>query len=345
MSQVIDTTVHNRQLSEQFYTWRSAGQPLVLATVVATAGSTYSKAGRHLLIADGARYAGLVGGGCLEGDLLTQAESVFATGMPQLVTYDMRDAADDIWGMGLGCRGMMQLFLQLLDAANDWQPFSDIAAIMTGTLPAAIELVIAAGASPRHAGEHAVLRSGVFCATDPATLTEQPDGLQVLRWTVMPAPRLLVLGGGPDAAAVVNGARELGWHVMVCDHRETLLEAPALSRADERVCLAPAQLSARVDLNRFDAVVVMSHHLPSDQEYLRQLVTGSHAYVGVLGPAARRAELLKQLGLQASEFGARLRGPVGLAIGADSPASIALALLAEIHQTLKTHPNSVQVTA
>lgn len=337
--------MHNRQLSEQFAVWRSAGQRLVLVTVVATAGSTYSKAGRHLLIRDGAAYAGLVGGGCLEGDLLVQAETVFATGTPQLVTYDMRDAADDLWGMGLGCRGMMELFLQPLDAGNSWQPFSDIAAIMTSDEPATVELVIAAGASARQAGQHEVRRTGVFSATDAATLTEEPDGARVLRWTVMPAPRLLLLGGGPDAAPVVSGARQLGWHVTVCDHRETLLDAPALADADARVCAAPADLDARISLDNYDAVVVMSHHLSSDLEYLRHLAAGSHRYVGVLGPAARRAELLNLLGLEAGALAARLRGPVGFDIGADSPASIALALLAEIHQALHATAKTVQVTA
>jgi xanthine/CO dehydrogenase XdhC/CoxF family maturation factor len=337
--------MHNRQLSEHFQAWRRAGRRLVLVTVVATAGSTYSKAGRHLLIRDGAEYAGLVGGGCLEGDLLTQAETVFATGKPQLLTYDMRDAADDIWGMGLGCRGMMQLFLQPLDAGNDWQPFADIAEIMASGQPAAVELVLAAGNATPPPGHHTIRRSGVFCATDAATLTTGEDGSQVLRWTVMPAPHLLILGGGPDAAAVVNGARELGWHVTVCDHREALLAAAGLQRADARICVGPAQLGTQLELDRYDAAVVMSHHLDSDQAYLRQLATAAHTYVGVLGPAARRVELLRQLGLETSEFAARLRGPVGLPIGADSPASIALALLAEIHQTLQANPKTVRVSA
>ena len=324
--------MHNRQLIEQFQRWRSSRQRLVLVTVADTAGSTYSKAGRHLLIRDGSEYAGLVGGGCLEGDLLAQAETVFETGQPRLVTYDMREAADDLWGVGLGCRGMMQLLLQPLDAETNWQPFTDIATAMQSIRPVDIELVLAAGSSQRRVGEHRTLAAA---APRAAALTTCDDGSTVLRWTVQPWTRLLILGGGPDAAPVVRGARELGWQVCVCDHREALLASPALQAADERVWVEPAKLADSIDLHAFDAAVVMSHHLPSDQAYLQELAHGEHRYVGVLGPAARRDELLRHLNLHANAFAGRLRGPVGLRIGADSPAGIALALLAEIHQTLK----------
>jgi xanthine/CO dehydrogenase XdhC/CoxF family maturation factor len=78
----------------------------------------------------------------------------------------------------------------------------------------------------------------------------------------------------------------------------------------------------------------MSHHLDSDRNYLQQLADYSHAYVGLLGPVARKLRLLDELGLAGTEFAARLRGPAGLAIGADTPATIALAILGEIQAQL-----------
>ena len=75
----------------------------------------------------------------------------------------------------------------------------------------------------------------------------------------------------------------------------------------------------------------MSHHLPSDLAYLRALAQTAIPYVGLLGPAVRREKLLVDLGPQARELRARLRAPVGLALGGRTPESIALAIVAEVH--------------
>ena len=121
----------NRSLIRCFTEWQQSDTTLVLATVIHTEGSTYSKAGRHILIRANGEHEGLLSGGCLEGDLAEQARSVFATATPRIITYDMRDAADDLWGIGLGCNGMLQILLQRLSPDNNWQPFTAIAAAMS----------------------------------------------------------------------------------------------------------------------------------------------------------------------------------------------------------------------
>ena len=115
------------QLNESFETWRDQGTPMVLVTVIATEGSTYSKPGRQMLIAQDADYQGLLSGGCLEGDVVEHAREVFATGKAKLVTYDMRDEEEDqLWGLGLGCNGLMRILLQPLQPDAGFQPFAAI---------------------------------------------------------------------------------------------------------------------------------------------------------------------------------------------------------------------------
>ncbi len=87
-------------------------------------------------------------------------------------------------------------------------------------------------------------------------------------------------------------------------------------------------------LEEFDAIVVMSHHLTTDRKYLAQLAAVETGYLGVLGPRARRERLLDELGEHGAVLRTRLRGPVGLDLGADSPESIALSILAELQTTL-----------
>ena len=115
---------------------------------------------------------------------------------------------------------------------------------------------------------------------------------------------------------------------------ETAIEAgfESLHLAAERVVLArPEEAADVVDLSRFSAAVVMSHHLPSDLGYLRMLAETEIPYVGLLGPAPRREKLLADLGDGAQRLRARLHAPVGLALGGRTPESIALAIVAEIH--------------
>jgi xanthine/CO dehydrogenase XdhC/CoxF family maturation factor len=133
---------------------------------------------------------------------------------------------------------------------------------------------------------------------------------------------------------VVGIAVELGWRVSVADHRPAYLDNDHFEAADRAVLLDPARIGEEFTLSDFDAVIVMSHHLLTDQTYLEQLASIDIPYIGVLGPLARKERLLESLGEAGKALSGRLKGPVGLDIGADSPESIALSLLAEIHWVL-----------
>jgi xanthine/CO dehydrogenase XdhC/CoxF family maturation factor len=344
-----------RHLLQSFETWRDAGEPLVLATVYETAGSTYSKAGHRILLAANGDYRGLVSGGCLEGDLAERARGVIANARAASVTYDLRDSADDLWGLGVGCNGLLRVFLQPLLRANDYQPFAAIAERLAGTRAGGLATVIesdrsdlAVGATAvigdsteqifnADAGGAALLRSAARNAMQTGTArfaTEQ--GCRILSASLHPIPRLLVLGAGLDAIPLVGMAAELGWFVTVADHRPAYLARGGFERADRAILVEPGKLAASLALRDFDAIVVMSHHLATDRKYLAELASIDTKYVGVLGPRARRDRLLADLADTAPQLERRLKGPVGLDIGADSPESIALSILAELQSTLST---------
>ncbi len=149
-----------------------------------------------------------------------------------------------------------------------------------------------------------------------------------------PPPHLLICGAAPDAEAVVSTARALGWRVSVVDHRPAYVIAARFAGAELHVA-SPKTLRTEIDLTRCHAAVVMSHHLPSDEVYLRELAeAGMPAYVGLLGPKARRSRLAQELGPLNESLSGRIRGPVGLDIGATTPEGIALAIIGQIHAWL-----------
>jgi len=321
---------------------RAAGRAVALGLLVETAGSTYRKTGALMLIAANGDSAGLLSGGCLEGDLAEYARSVIDTGKARMVSYDMRGGDDLIWGLGLGCEGAMHILLLPVGADTGWQPMAHLARCLAGHERSSIGVVVESeraessvgtvvlkGASG-HDGIEAVLteaartgRTGWFETTSP-------------RWRVFALPlslppKLLLLGAGPDAAPVVDFAAHLNWKVTLVDRRPAYADAAHFPSAEHVIQARPEELLSCVDPSHFSAAVVMSHHLPSDLKYLRALAATSVPYIGLLGPAVRRERLLADLEADADKIRQRLHAPVGLPIGGRSPESIALAIVAEIH--------------
>jgi xanthine/CO dehydrogenase XdhC/CoxF family maturation factor len=340
----------SRRIVQTFEQWRQSDEPIVLATVYETLGSTYSKAGHRILIAANGDYQGLVSGGCLEGDLAERARRVAANGRAETVRYDLRDEADELWGLGIGCNGLIGVFLQPLFATDAYEPFAAIAACMLAGRAAAVATVIEAGDTDLVAGATLIrtadekrswgltdaVAERIAATCDAVMKSGRPEyardetGARVLYAPLQPVPRLLLLGAGLDAIPVVNLASDLGWIVTVADHRPAYTARPEFGRAEELRLVEPPSLAESIDLDAYDAIVVMSHHLATDQTYLAQLAGVRAIYLGVLGPPARKQRLLDALGERGDGLHGRLKGPVGLDIGADSPESIALSIVAEL---------------
>ena len=329
-------------LGEFFRLHRDRGDPLVLATVVNTEGSTYRKAGAQMLIAPDASAAGLLSGGCLEADLAERTNRVLETGSAMLVEYDTRSSDDVLWGIGLGCEGAMRILLTRLDLTNDYEPFGFIDRCRERHQNGGAVFVIAstnsryAAGAAYHSDAPAELPRAVQDALLDCTSARsiEAEGARFLIVPVELPPRLLVLGAGPDAMPLVEIAGLMGWHVTVLDHRPAYAIPDRFPRA-RSVELRPAgTLAEALEGRRFDAAVVMSHHLTSDEAYLAALAPSTIPYIGLLGPAPRRARLMKDIGELATLFGPRLYGPIGLDIGGRTPETIALAIVAEIQAVL-----------
>src|SRR5215470_13670363 len=343
-----------RQILATFDAWRAKRAPMVLATVYETIGSSYSKAGHRILLGAHGEYQGLVSGGCLEGDLAERARTVVETAKASAVTYDMRDAADELFGLGVGCNGLIRVFLQPLLPSQSYQPFASIAQHLLANRAAAVATVVesaragvVAGATvivqgelrqdwqvDREVAEQLAVECNRALRSETTYYSQDESGLGVLYATLKPVPRLLLLGGGLDAVPLVNMAADLGWRVTVADHRPAYLGRGGFERAEQALHVSPAALAERIALAEFDAIIVMSHHLVTDRTYLAQLADVNVLYLGVLGPRARRERLLAGLEEKGTGLRSKLKGPVGLDIGADSPESIALSILAEIHAAL-----------
>ncbi|MEJ8567257.1 XdhC family protein [Elongatibacter sediminis] len=335
----------------EFYNRHRDDESLVLVTITGIVGSTYRKPGAMMLIAPDHEYEGMISGGCLEGDLLHHADEVFASGEPKSVTYDMHAGEDLVWGLGIGCDGVIHLLLQRLDPPGDCAMLDWIRSSLeagdsvliglvcrpgeTGFSLGDIGLIDAAGRQFGHESLAELCRSHA-AETWPGWRYREAehDGAGAMLINVPPQPRVLLCGAGPDAVPVARQFDALGWHCTVVDHRPAYARPDRFPAGCEVVQTRPPQLQEHVELEGLDAAVIMSHNLDNDADYLRQLApvsaSGGLAYLGVLGPTTRRDRLRDMAECQELP----VRGPVGLDIGAELPEGIALSIAAEIHAVL-----------
>lgn len=326
---------------------------MVLATILATQGSTYRKAGTRVLLTGSGASSGLISGGCLEGELLDHVQQVLKERRARRVGFDTR-GDDPLWGLGLGCEGTIDVWIEPVLASNDHGPLPYLQRCLASETSGSLLTVVGGDASPDEVGCFAVQGGSRSTSRIPDDLADalghrllhapvaepglewlelQGRRLQVFAAPVSLPPRLLICGAGRDAVPVQEFAAALGWMVRVYDHRPAYAASGSFPAA--RVLSAPPdELAAHVDLSCIDAAVVMSHNLKADQVYLAQLLRSPVPHIGLLGPRARRERILHELGGMSSPDLKRLHAPVGLDIGAATPEGIALSIIAQMHAAL-----------
>lgn len=325
---------------------REAGAAFALALVVEAQGSTYRKPGALAVVAADGTRRGVISGGCLESALDALAHDALANDAPRIASFDTRADDDLLFGSGSGCRGLMRVLALPVVPGRDAPLLDAIAEAHAAgsTLRLALRIDEAGlGRGLAWLSEREI-DLGVGAARDAiAGLRHAPPDCHelgahaVVVIDLRPPPHLLLLGAGPEAPPLLRIARALGWFASVADHREALLAR--LDEADRRIALRPGAALAELDGRRIDAALAMTHLASADLEALRRLAARPVGYVGLLGPPARRDELLAQLsGEERDALRGRLHAPVGLALGGEGPEAIALAISAELQRHFHTSP-------
>ena len=288
------------------------GDPVVVATAVSMTGSAPSGVGTSMAVLPGGQVIGTISGGCVEASLFVTAEQVLEDGDPVLERFGFEDDPDDpdaVWAPGLRCGGRVEVLVHRV-APGD---------------PVVDALRRAASGAP----------TSLALSLEPATLgavVTAPDGCRgrVFVERADARPRCIVVGAVESAVAVTNAAAALGHAVTVVDPRPVFLTDERFPAADERIVGWPTRVLEGLAIDGSTTVVVLSHDDRFDAAVIDLALRRGAGYVGAMGSRATHERRLAELHVLGTPGLERLRSPIGLDIGAETPAEVAVAIMAEV---------------
>jgi len=307
--EVLETALH----------WINSGHTVALATVLETWGSAPRKAGAQLAIRGDGLFVGSVSGGCVEGAVVQETLALLTeekTGL--LLTFGV--STEDAWAVGLSCGGNISIWVEEAQARVLEQLIENIHNRKR----------IGLSLSMNQTGSSTMTVCSEWSQEPTAKSLIQPGGSAVVVY--QPSPRLFVVGAVHIAQALVPMVRSIGFEVFIIDPRAIFLESERWSSVKRISDFPEEYLPERLCTN--DAVVALSHNPTFDDEALYLALKARVFYVGALGSKknhAKRCQRLQQRGLSIQEV-EKIRGPVGLDIGAQTPAEIAVSIAAELIQ-------------
>ncbi|MDE3121048.1 MAG: XdhC family protein [Paracoccaceae bacterium] len=320
------------QIPEIALGWARDGRGAVLATVVETWGSAPRQAGSQLAISGDAEIMGSVSGGCVEGAVVAEALEALDDGKPRLLTFGVSD--NEAFAVGLACGGTIRVLVEPVGTALPLALLEDLVAARAARR--AVAYVV-----NTETWEHR-LTTG---AGDPledairARLRSDKSGMEEGGWFIAvhnPPLRMIVVGAVHIAQPLLQMARLAGYDPLLIDPREAF-GAAARFPGETISHDWPDEAMAAHGLDARTAVVTLTHDAKLDDPAIRAALRSDIFYLGCLGSTrthAKRVDRLTEAGFTEAEI-ARIHAPVGLDIGAKSPAEIAISIMAQITQTLR----------
>jgi len=300
-----------REVVPELRAWRNAGEPVAIATVVETWGSSPRPLGSKMLVGRSGHMAGSVSNGCIEGDVFEEAQEVLASGRPKLVEYGVAD--DVAFEVGLACGGHIEVFIQPATETHD-----EALRLLAEERPFVLTTDLASGQTD---------------LVQRAPQTELPirDGDRFEEPFARPA-HMVIVGAIHIAIPLHRLARVMGYRVTVVDARAQFATRERFPEADELVIQWPDEALGGMTIDRSTALVILTHDPKFDLPALRAALPTGAGYIGAIGSRKtnqNRFDALRAEGFSDHQL-ARVHGPIGLDLGGRGAEETALGIMAEV---------------
>jgi xanthine dehydrogenase accessory factor len=313
--------------------WLAEGRRVALATVVQTWGSAPQPIGSQLVIDGDGNFLGSVSGGCVEAEVITQAADVMATGTPKTIEFGVED--NTAWKVGLACGGSIRIFIEKAESQGRNGVLHRLVRDVAERRPVALvthlksgEQGLAYGPSEVGQGLAPALAEAFRC---DKSITAADSGGEVFINVFNPTVRLVIVGAVHVAQPLVPMAQALGYDVLVVDPRTAFATEERFGNVSV-LREWPEEALARIGVDRSTALIALTHDSKIDDPALKIALASDAFYIGALGSRkthAKRVERLLASGVAAAAI-ERIHAPIGLNIGAEGAAEIAVSIVAEI---------------
>jgi xanthine dehydrogenase accessory factor len=294
-------------------------QRSVLVTTVSVEGHAYRKAGAMMLLMEDGSSIGSISPGCMEADLLERVEGILVSNTHQLVEYDMKSEDDAAWGEAIGCGGTVRVLLE---------PVAGVLLEHLLEVKRKLDQNIAVNVKRVIVEESKSIRYKLITARAAGFENQQMYQLNeqelIVSTVFSPMLRLIIFGAGNDAIPVAQLARRVGFQVIIADWRAGLCTNERFQDAAFIIGF-PKKSLMHLNLTEQDYVIVMSHHLRWDREFVQNMLSNRVKYAGIMGSKARTNRVLE--GITVPPW---FHTPVGLHISAEGPEEIAISIMAEL---------------
>ncbi|MBD3764247.1 MAG: XdhC family protein [Rhodobacterales bacterium] len=310
--------------------WHRQGLGAVLATVVETWGSAPRPAGSLLAVSGTGQIMGSVSGGCVEGAVVAEAEEALRDGRPRLMTFGVSD--ETAFAVGLACGGTIRVLVDPVGPSLPEPLLADLVAARAARQPVALMTRL-------NEWDHRLIPADQADALRAARFRADRSGLDEDGWFSAihnPPLRLIVVGAVHIAQPLMTMARLLNYDPVLIDPRDSFGSA---ARFPGETILPdwPDEALQSLAPDARTAIVTLTHDPKLDDPAIRYALRSPCFYLGCLGSPRthqKRVDRLRDAGFAPDDI-ARIHAPVGLDIGAKSPAEIALSVLAQITQVLR----------
>ena len=315
--------------------WMARDGKVAIATVIDTWGSAPVPTGGQMVIGADGRFQGSVSGGCIEGEVIVEAEEILGTGKPKTLTFGVAD--ETAWRAGLPCGGQVQVFVERLEAKSSGDLLARAVKAREGRQGLVVRTRLDDGTKRVYERGDANMPDDIAdrFSTAKSQLQDGPEGKVFLHALVPPA-RLLIIGATHIGQVLAQIAKLSGYEVEIVDPRTAFASSDRFHDVTIHADW-PQDALPKLGLDPYTAVVALSHVGHIDDEALKLACRAECFYIGALGSRrnhAKRVERLAAAKLTPAEI-ARICSPIGLDLGATTPPEIALSVMAEILRHLR----------
>jgi xanthine dehydrogenase accessory factor len=314
--------------------WLARDGRVALLTVVDTWGSAPVPVGGQMAVAADGQFQGSVSGGCIEGEVITAAASVLEDGKPQTLNFGVED--ETAWSVGLPCGGQVKVYIERLAGDTGAALIKAMTAAQTQRTGLVIQTNLATGQRQLLQRDTPELNPDLAqrFRTGKSTYKETPEG-PLFTQALLPPARIVIIGATHIAQLVCEIARLAHYEVQVIDPRTAFASADRFQGVTLHTSW-PQDALPGIGIDPYTALVVVAHVAHIDDEALKLALAAKpgagYLYVGALGSQrnhAKRTERLLAAGFTSADI-ARIKCPIGLDIGAQTPAEIAVSIMAEV---------------